>query len=87
MRIAKWSIETWGKSLGRKLSVGGGGGEVLAGIWGYLENQGRGKGIPRAGVKLGAATASLGSGQTGNPKNLSFPTCKIEGLADIKDTL
>lgn len=37
-------------------------------------------------VEPGAATASLGSGQAGNLKNLSFPICKI-GLVDKKDAL
>ena len=77
MRMAKRSRETWGKNLGRKLSAWRRVGKVLGSIWGYLESQGSGMGIPRAGVELGATTASLGDGfNTQTPRISVFPSVK-----------
>lgn len=88
MRTAKRSRETWGSSLAGVESGGMcGEGGVLGTIWDYLESQRSRKGIPRAGVELGVATASLGSGQTGKPKNLGFSICEIEEPADVEDAL
>lgn len=70
MRTAKWSRETWvagvGENLGRKLRFWRGLGAGcwtcgLGSIWGYLESQGRGEGIPGAGVELAVMRYERGS--------------------------